>query len=257
VEPQPGEGRAARRRGRYRRRNHFRSDPASPVTITCVKSHPQTIEVLKKAANALPGKTVIELSTGSAKEAEELAETLDRAGAGWMVGTINAYPHMIGGAETVLSVVGTEEQWADLGPVITAMGGGSVHVGDKAGMLAALFAGLFTVRQGFMWGMIYGALACHKAGIPEQTFSDLIPISMGMMQPYYDYFAATAAGGTYDNPPATMATYAAALEDVLASFETLGARDDLPRLFVEMTRKGMAEGLEDKALTAVIDVLAG
>jgi hypothetical protein len=47
----------------------------------------------------------------------------------------------------------------------------------------------------------------------------------------------------------------AALEDVLASFEALGARDELPRLFVEMARKGMEAGLEDKALTAVIDVM--
>ena len=53
-----------------------------------------------------------------------------------------------------------------------------------------------------------------------------------------------------------MRTYAAALEDVLASFEALGARDELPRLFVDMAQKGMDAGLEDKALTAVIDVLA-
>jgi hypothetical protein len=53
-----------------------------------------------------------------------------------------------------------------------------------------------------------------------------------------------------------MQTYAAALEDVLASFEALGARDELPRLFVDMAHKGMAAGYEDKALTAVIDVLA-
>lgn len=229
---------------------------ASPVTITCVKSHPQTIEVLRNTVNTLPGKTVVELSTGSAKEAQDLAEMLEAAGAGWMIGIINAYPHMIGSDETVLSVVGSDGQWEEFGPIIKTMGGGSVHVGDEAGMLAALFAGLFTVRQGFMWGMIYGALACRKAGIPLQTFSDLVPISMGMMKPYYDYFAATAPNGTYDDPPATMRTYAAALEDVLASFETLGARDELPRLFVEMTHKGMAEGLDDKALTAVIDVLS-
>lgn len=229
---------------------------ASPVTITCVKSHAQTMEVLRNASNALPGKTVIELSTGGAREAEALAQMLQGAGAGWMIGIINAYPHMIGGEETVLSVVGTEAQWAKHAPVIRAMGGGSVHVGDQAGMLAALFAGLFTVRQGFMWGMIYGALAAKKAGIPLQTFSDLVPISMGMMKPYYDYFAATAPEAKYDDPPATLRTYAAALEDVLASFETLGARDDLPRLFVEMARRGMEEGLADKALTSVIDVLA-
>lgn len=229
---------------------------ASPVTISCVKSHPQTLEVMRNAANALPGKTIIELSTGGAAEAEELAQALEDAGAGWMVGIINAYPHMIGEDNTVLTVVGTKEQWAEHGAIIKAMGGGSVHVGDRAGMLAALFAGLFTVRQGFMWGMIYGALACKKAGISVQTFSDLIPVSMGMMKPYYDYFAETAPTSSYDNPPATMRTYTAALEDALASFEALGARDELPRLFVEMAQKGMSEGLEDKALTAIIDVLA-
>jgi len=229
---------------------------ASPVTITCVKSHPQTIELLTNAANALPGKTIIELSTGGAEEAEDLAQLLENAGAAWMVGIINAYPHMIGDEDTVLSVVGTNELWEAHSPIIKAMGGSSIHVGDQAGMLAALFAGLFTVRQGFMWGMIYGALAAKKAGIPIQTFSDLVPISMGMMKPYYDYFAATAPEATYDNPPATMRTYAAALEDVLASFEALGARDELPRLFVDMAQKGMDAGLEDKALTAVIDVLA-
>lgn len=229
---------------------------ASPVTITCVKSHPQTMELLQKVANALPGKTIIELSTGGSAEAENLAQLLEGAGAEWMFGIINAYPHMIGNEDVVLSVVGTEAQWAAHGPIIKAMGGGSVHVGDKAGMLAALFAGLFTVRQGFMWGMIYGALACKKAGITVQTFSDLVPISMGMMKPYYEYFATTAPEASYDNPPATMRTYAAALEDVLASFEALGARDELPRLFVELVHKGMAAGLDDKALTAIIDVLA-
>ncbi|WP_367647928.1 NAD(P)-dependent oxidoreductase [Ruegeria arenilitoris] len=229
---------------------------ASPVTITCVKSHPQTIELLSNAANSLPNKTIIELSTGGAEDAEDLAQLVENAGASWMVGIINAYPHMIGDKDTVLSVVGTEEQWKIHGPIIRNLGGSSVHVGGQAGMLAALFAGLFTVRQGFMWGMIFGALAAKKAGIPMQTFSDLVPISMGMMKPYYDYFAATAPQATYDNPPASMSTYAAALEDVLASFEALGARDELPRLFVEMAQLGMDQGLEDKALTAIIDVLA-
>lgn len=228
---------------------------ASPVTISCVKSHPQTLEVLRKASDALPGKTIIELSTGGAEDAEELAAFLTDNGAGWMIGIINAYPQMIGGEATVLSVVGSEAQWAKFGPVIKAMGGGSVHVGDQAGMLAALFAALYTARQGFMWGMIYGALACKKAGIPLQKFSDLVPISMGMLKPYHDYFAATAPNGSYDNPPATMKTYADSFEDVLATFTTLGARDELPRLFVDMTHKGLAEGLGEKALTAVIDIL--
>lgn len=124
---------------------------AGPVIVTCVKSHPQTLEVLTKASEALLGKTIIELSTGGAKDAEDLAQFIENAGGEWMVGIINAYPHMIGGEETVLSVVGPDDQWEKHGSIIKTMGGQSVLVGDKAGMLAALFAGLFTVRQGFMW----------------------------------------------------------------------------------------------------------
>ena len=44
---------------------------------------------------------------------------------------------------------------------------------------------------------------------------------------------------------------------LLDLYETLGARDELPRLFVDMARKGVDAGLGDKALTAVIDVLDG
>lgn len=191
----------------------FLAAARSPVTLTCVKSYPQTLELLRHAANALPGKTVIELSTGGSTEAEELATFVEAAGAEWMIGIINAYPHMIGEPGTVLSVVGTPAQWEAHAPIIRTMGGASVHVGDKAGMLVALFAGLFTVRQGFMWGMIYGALACRKAGIPVGTFAELVPLSMGMMEPYYRYFASTAPDGRYDDSPATMRTYAAALRD--------------------------------------------
>ncbi len=90
--------------------------------ITSVKSHPQTMEILRDAANALPGKTVIELSTGGATKAEELAQFLEDAGAEWMFGIINAYPHMIGNEDTVLSVVSTEKQWVSLSPIIKSMG---------------------------------------------------------------------------------------------------------------------------------------
>jgi 3-hydroxyisobutyrate dehydrogenase-like beta-hydroxyacid dehydrogenase len=42
--------------------------------------------VLRNAANALPGKTIIEFSTGDAEDAEELAGFLAENGAGWMLG---------------------------------------------------------------------------------------------------------------------------------------------------------------------------
>lgn len=229
---------------------------ASPATVTCVTSHEQTFALLQDLAAALAGKTIIELSTGGAEEAQKLAALLSHNGASWLIGIINGYPTAIGKAETVLTVVGEPEVWQSWQHAITTLGGSSRHVGTEAGMLAALFAALFTTRQGFMFGMIYGGLVCRQAGIPLDVFAEQIPVSLGVLPSYYQYFADTVPRGNFDNPPATMATYAAALDDVLSTFKATGAAAELPQLFSDLAHRGVDAGLEDKALTALVELLA-
>ena len=53
-----------------------------------------------------------------------------------------------------------------------------------------------------------------------------------------------------------MATYAAALDDALGTFRETGAPAELPRLFSELAHRGLDAGLEDKALTALVDLLS-
>jgi 3-hydroxyisobutyrate dehydrogenase-like beta-hydroxyacid dehydrogenase len=228
---------------------------ASPATITCTTSHEQTIAVLREISSPLDGKTIIELSTGGATEAEALAKMLTEKGASWLIGIINAYPTTIGKPETVLTVVGDHDVWEKWKEAIKALGGNSTHVGTKAGMLAALFAALFTTRQGFMFGMIYGGLVCKKAGIPLDTFAQQIPVSLGMLPDYHQYFSDTVPEGKFDNPPATMTIYAAALDDALSTFKATGAPSELPQLFSDLAHKGVDAGLSDKALTALVELL--
>jgi 3-hydroxyisobutyrate dehydrogenase-like beta-hydroxyacid dehydrogenase len=227
---------------------------ASPATITCVASHDQTMALLEGFATSLQGKTIIELSTGSATGAEALAELLSENGADWLIGIINAYPTAIGKPETVLTMVGAADAWETWKPVINTLGGSSTHVGAEAGMAAALFAALFTTRQGFMFGMIYGGLVCKKAGIPLDTFASQVPVSLGVLPSYHKYFADTVPGGNFDNPPATMTTYAAALDDALSTFKDVGAPAELPQLFSDLAHKGLDAGLSDKALTALVEL---
>ena len=229
---------------------------ASPATVTCVTSHEQTSALLQDLTAALAGKTIIELSTGGAEEAQKLAALLSQNGASWLIGIINGYPTAIGKAETVLTVVGEPEVWQSWQHAITTLGGSSRHVGTAAGMLAALFVALFTTRQGFMFGMIYGGLVCRQAGIPLDVFAEQIPVSLGVLPSYYQYFADTVPRGNFDNPPATMATYAAALDDVLSTFKATGAAAELPQLFSDLAHRGVDAGLEDKALTALVELLA-
>ncbi len=228
---------------------------ASSASITCIKSHRQTRELLAMNPDVLKGKTIIELSTGDASDAEDLVAFLKSHGADYLLGMINAYPSAVGDDETTILTVGSEATWTRYQPVIKALGGKSNYVGDQPAALAVLFAALFTTRQSFMFGMIYGALACQKAGIPLEAFVEQIPVSIKVMQNYYDLFAATVPSGNYSSPEASMTTYAAAIDDTLGTFKNLGARAELPQLMHDLVHRAVEAGHGDEQLTALVKLM--
>ncbi|MBT8459546.1 MAG: NAD(P)-binding domain-containing protein [Boseongicola sp.] len=119
---------------------------ASDVILVCVKNHETAMAMLTSEAEGLSGKTVIDLSTGGAEEAEALVQFLTGAGATWQIGMINAYPSGIGKDETSILCAGPEEVWAATEGFVKTMGGASAYVGTTAAAIPALFSAMFTAR---------------------------------------------------------------------------------------------------------------
>ncbi len=230
---------------------------ASEATIVCIKTHKTTTELLKPLSGQLSGKTILDLSTGGAEEAKELVEMLTAAGAQWHIGMINAYPSGIGKAETAILCAGPPEVWDRWSDAIRVLGGASAHVGTEAAAIPGLFAAMFTARQGFMFGLIYGGAVCRKAGLPMEVFAAQVPVTLGMAGNYADLFMRTVPTRDYDDPGATVAVYLAALEDVMATFEATGTPDALPRLMRDLAQRGVDEGYVDHELTSLVEMLAG
>lgn len=228
---------------------------ASPATITCITSHDRTIQLLESPGVSLKGKTIIELSTGGITEAESLSRSLSDQGADWLIGAISGYPSAVGTSELVLLTAGQQDVWDRWEGLIKTLGGSSVRVGDQASMIPTLFAALFTTRQGFMFGMIYGGLICKKAGISLDEFARQVPVTMGVMPSYHQYFSDSVVDEKFESAEASMTTYAAALDDALSTFEALGAPAELPRLFSDLAHQGIDAGSSEKALTALIGIL--
>lgn len=224
----------------------------SEFTIICIKGHRETVELVEGLDTPLSGKTVCDMSTGDTADADKLVSILSERGAGYMLGMINAYPSGIGKDDTTILTIGSAGSWDQYGDIIKALGGKSANVGEQPSALAALFAGLFTVRQGFMFGMIYGALACQKAGIPMQVFSDQLPATLKLVNDYRDLFARTVPSEDYDNAEASLKVYALAQEDALKTFESLGAPAEFIRLIYTRTKEAWDDGFGDKQLTALV-----
>ena len=224
--------------------------------IICIKSHKETVELVNGLNVSLKGKTICDMSTGDTSDADKLVAILGRQGAGYMLGMINAYPSGIGGDETTILTVGSSGTWDRFGGIIRELGGKSAHVGTKPAALAALFAGLFTVRQGFMFGMIYGALVCDKAGIPMQVYADQLPATIKLVTDYHDLFAKTVPVGDYDRAEASLKVYAMAQEDALKTYLSLDAPADFIRLMHDRTRAAWDDGYGDRQLTSLVQHMA-
>ncbi len=230
---------------------------ASEATIVCIKTHKTTTELLKPLSGQLSGKTILDLSTGGAEEAKELVEMLTAAGAQWHIGMINTFPSGIGKEETAILCAGPPEVWDRWSDAIRLLGGASAHVGTEAAAIPGLFAAMFTARQGFMFGLIYGGAVCRKAGLPMEVFAAQVPVTLGMAGNYGDLFMRTVPTRDYDDPGATVAVYLAALEDVMTTFESTGTPDALPRLMRDLAQRGVDEGYVGQELTSLVEMLAG
>jgi len=227
---------------------------ASPSTLVCIKSNSDTHRLLESAGD-LAGRGIIDLSTGSAPEAKALAEWLGEQGANYLIGMICVFPRDIGAPESTIVTVGEQSLWRQSEDLLKCLAGKSSYVGEDIGALAILYSALFLPRQGFMFGMIYGALLCRKAGLPLATYVEQMPLTIKVVHDYYDVFSTSVLADDYSNPQASIDVYAAAFADTLESFREHGASDEFPRLLAELVNRGANAGLGDQQVTALIDLL--
>jgi 3-hydroxyisobutyrate dehydrogenase-like beta-hydroxyacid dehydrogenase len=228
---------------------------ASDLAIVCIRTHSDTRALLETDPAALKGKTIIELSTGDVGEAAALMDWIKANGGEPMIGMISTFPKGIGQPDSAILTVGPQHVWENSEEVLKTLAGQSARIGENPKALAAIYASLVLPRQGFMFGMIYGALICEKAGVSMGDYVRQLPLTIKVVHDYYDIFANTVPDRNFSDPPASMATYYAAFEDVLATCRDLGARDELPRLLHGLLKSGIDAGLGDEQITALTKIM--
>jgi 3-hydroxyisobutyrate dehydrogenase-like beta-hydroxyacid dehydrogenase len=227
---------------------------ASPVVVTCINTHTDTRDLIAGCAGKISGKHFIELTTGSADQATELEQLIHDNDADCVVGAISSFPSGVGKEGTVILVAGSRDVWERNEAVIRAMGPASSFVSENVASLAALFAALFLPRQGFMFGMIYGALVAERAGISAEDYFSQIPTTQKQVGDYVTVARETISSGDFSNRGASLNVYEAAIRDTITTFDQLGVPSELPGLMYSLVEQGIAAGQEDEELPSLIKI---
>ena len=227
---------------------------ASPTVITCINTHTDTDAMLAERADELSGKHFIELTTGSAEEATAFQNLVKSNNADCVVGAICSYPSGIGKQDTCILVAGSQDVWQQNEAVIRSMAPASDFIGENVASLAALFAALFLPRQGFMFGMIYGALIAERVGISAEAYFKQVPTSQKVVGDYVEVARETICSGDFSNRGASLKVYEAAIKDMLVTFDQLGVPAELPKLMHTLVEQGIAAGQDDEELPSLIKI---
>lgn len=124
----------------------------------------------RPVAQALAGKTLLQLASGSPRQAREQQDWAQAQGAAYLDGAIMATPNFIGETALVL-YSGSKPAFQRHGADLAAFGAPPVFVGEDAGHASALDIALLTAMWGALFGVLQGLAVCRAEGLGLDVFA--------------------------------------------------------------------------------------
>lgn len=153
------------------------------VVIVNVSDYNTTMQLLQHAdvESALRGKILVQLSTGTPKEARQIESWARSNEIAYLDGAIAVYPTSIGTPEGTVLYSGSTELFERLKPLLLAFGDQALLVGDEIGQASAYDLAMLTFGLGAMFGFLQGYIVWEaedlSAGGFMQFVKSLMPLA--------------------------------------------------------------------------------
>jgi 3-hydroxyisobutyrate dehydrogenase-like beta-hydroxyacid dehydrogenase len=125
-------------------------------------------------AQALGGKLLVQLTSGSPRQARDTAAWAAEHGVQYLDGAIMATPDMIGEPQCTILYAGDAGVFGQYKTELLALGSNGVHVGADVGHAAALDSALLVVMWGALFGTLQGVAVCKAEGLDLSAYSNYL-----------------------------------------------------------------------------------
>lgn len=232
---------------------------ASPVVLICIDSYASTRALLEPVGKAghLAGRTVVSLTTGTPREAEELSVWVVAQGAGYLDGAILPGPDDIGTSRGEILLSGGARAWQVAEPLLTCLAGKVRLVSERVGAAAALDFAWLTMSLIQFIGVAHAANICRSQGIDLQEFMDFYPFDPAPVDPdsYPPALARKIKDADYDHPTATLQVWGAALGHIQEQARDAGIPSDIPDFIAGYFQRAIGMGLGNQEAIAIYKTL--
>ncbi len=225
---------------------------ASSVVIICVDDYAVTQDFMgaDDVESILPGKTVVQLSTGTPTGAQEAREWFKERGAEYIDGEILALPEGIGADDTVILLAGPESVYRQIEPLLQCLAGDLRYFGENVRAPSALNLGWLCQRFGMLLGALHGVNLCNSENVGVDSYASLFPEGDRV-----HLLARTIHTGDYENPSATVRVWQAVIERIQNQADEAGINNKFPEFAAGILRKGVKAEYGEEDISALFKVL--
>lgn len=230
---------------------------AAAIVVICVHDYAATDQILATpgVAEAIAGKTLIQLTTGSPQDARDGLAWAEAHGARYLDGAIQVAPSQMGLPDTTILISGDEAALAETREVLAAFGGNAVHLGPSIAAAAAMDLATLSFVYGAVGGFLQGALFAEAEGLDLGRYGEIVRA----MAPSYGDFLAFEADAirrddfTIAESPLEISVLATARIEQAA--KEAGIATALPSLMADLFRRAEAAGYAREEAAALIKVM--
>ncbi|MCP2319329.1 3-hydroxyisobutyrate dehydrogenase [Nocardia amikacinitolerans] len=221
------------------------------ATITCLRTYDDVEKVLG-TVDMPDGHTLINVTTGSPRDADRLRRWAETQRVQYLDGAILAFPEQIGTRTCQLLVAGSPEIWEANRELIRAMGGASRHVsGDAKGANVLDLAGVGAFYGVSILGFIEAARYVTACGVPVDELLLVARQLDGILHTAQQQCVESLTTGDFSTDQATIdvyhsgsVTFRETLTDRLGSAPMVEAA-------AELLGRGVDAGLSEQSLYAL------
>lgn len=228
---------------------------ASPVVLVCVADYTAWRAILAApgVADALRGKVLVQLSTGTPQDAREDWAAL--GGVAYLDGALLATPGQIGRPDTPLFISGEERALAACRPVLEAIAGNIQYMGEPIGNAAAWDLATLSCMFGAMSGFFHGVRICESEGLGVDAFSKMIGAISPVLGEMISAEGEAIHANRYGEPESSMATCAGSGWLFVKQAREAKLDASFPDFLMGLFERSLSAGFANERLAAMVKVM--
>lgn len=230
---------------------------ASPILVICLSDYPATFSVLDGGGveEALAGRLVIQLTSGTPGEARALDSWTTSHGATYLDGAIAAWPRHIGGPEAAITIVGPEPAFSAALPLLALLAGNVTYMGADIGHAMAAFNAALAYFAGHWIGFSHGAAICEAEGIDPAGFGEMLAGLSAAFAEDLRHMGRVIADNRFDRPESSISTVGADVARLVQLSGDLNIGRAFPTFAADMFRRAQEAGYGAEEHSAIVKVL--